>query len=264
MGAWDFAGQATGQATNIGLRQSGLNPSASGMIGGAVSDALRGADLSRIAANTGMRAARTVAGNVLNRVGLASPVIGPAMSMGSGLIGQMQQVNPNYSAAALSSAVPSLAGAIAGSMFGPIGAVIGGMIAGEYTQGSMREGWMGDLTDARSYERARDFYEDQGLSRAQSAAEVGGYGMTSRDVDFGQSGYADPGAGTDYGGGFANADYDAPEGFGRAALDPSNPADVATGYQQGWGALDISMDGGGGMAGVEADLEGAMEDSGLW
>lgn len=133
--------------------------------------------------------ASTLGSAAVNAVLPGLPV---APAVGGALASEATKSNSNYGAAALSSGINAGA-AVAGSMLaGPIGGLVAGALAGYATKSSLADGWLGDITDARTSETKRDAVED---AFGFSVGDTKGMASTQKGMD--AFGVTDKGFGLD-------------------------------------------------------------------
>lgn len=88
---------------------------------------------------------------------------------------------------------PAAAGMAFGAAVSSVTGPVAGHFAGEAVESSIREGWMGDFSNTRRDEAARDALEDKGVSRKDTAL-ASKHGILGED-DTGMSTLGDEGGG---------------------------------------------------------------------
>jgi hypothetical protein len=138
--------------------------------------------------------------------------------------------------------------------------MLGGMLGGYAVKSSMDDGWLGDMTDARSREADRDRAESLGFSTNQTADAAG------VDAARGQFGGIDPGVSTQSGVGLSPGLSDLDSGVhaaGKTSLSDTPSSAISNAAQGALGQF-AGLDKGR-FSGVDTsnDSEGsAMGDSG--
>ena len=145
----------------------------------------------------------SVAGIIGREVaGAALPGVPGVASLTGAVASEATKSNPNFGATAVNSIARTGASLLGTAVGGPWGGFIGGMLGGYAVKSSMEDGWLGDMTDARSREADRDRAESLGFSTSQTADAAG---VDAARGQFGGSGYGgiDPGVSAQSGVGLA-------------------------------------------------------------
>lgn len=104
-------------------------------------------------------------------VGHLAPGVPALPGIVAGLATEGFKDNPNYSAKLTQSTIGAGATVLGGAIAGPPGALIAGTLADYVTKASLDDGWLGDITDARSREKERDAVEGEwGFSREDTSS----------------------------------------------------------------------------------------------
>ncbi len=163
-------------------------PGLVGLTAGAAGDLATGKNAGQIAKNTGMRGLKTAASYGMQSAGVPGYIAGPGVSVGMANVMESQRANPNYGRATIGSGIPSTVGTVASLFGGPLVGLVAGIVADVFTRDSLADGGLGDWTDSRTHEWARDDLEDQGSSYNESASAVSndndlnsGYDVNNRD-----------------------------------------------------------------------------------
>lgn len=204
-------GAVAGGAIGYGLSKAGVPGEVTSAVSAAASSKsfsdLQDSLLSSLANITGREVAERVA-----------PGVPGLPSLGGALASEATKDNPNFGAAALSSGIKSGAALVGTMLGGPIGGFIGGVLSSYAVKSSLDDGWLGDLTDARSYETSRDRAEALGFSRDQTGDAAGVQAGRDAFADAGYSGL-DPGVSKDSGVGLSPGTSDLEGGVARAGRD---------------------------------------------
>lgn len=151
------ASHALGNLPGYGVASSGVNA------------AIQGGDLASIQGAVIGSLVGQVTGLGLSSLGLGS-IAGLGSAVTSAVASDATKSNSNPAAAAVAALSGFGSRAVGALLGGPFGSVVAGVLGDMATESSLKDGYLGDMTNARSSETARDAVESEmGLSPSDTA-----------------------------------------------------------------------------------------------